>query len=305
MPKAKLSPSKNIVQACSNPDISGISIDDELANITSRTRRHKTDSSKNEFQIFKEEVRDMLAGWKKEQDASLAILIADMAAIKEQNTEIQKSNREIEKSLEFMNSNYEDMKSRVENLAKDRSSLLQHISNLERQISDLRSSSRSSTVELRNVPVQENCSLNDITTVVMDTCKVLEIAVQANDLRDIYRIPNKNDTSKSTIIAEFKSVSHSQNILQAVKNFNKSRRPREKRNTEHNGIPGKATPIYISERLPPSIRKLYYDARQFASSHEYKYCWFANNNIFLKKEEGAKVINIEMSQCLENLRINK
>lgn len=50
--------------------------------------------------------------------------------------------------------------------------------------------------------------------------------------------------------------------------------------------------IYVNEVLTPNRRKLLQKAKLFGKSNNIKYVWIKNGNIFMKKEEGSKAIQI-------------
>ncbi|KAJ8704211.1 hypothetical protein PYW08_012935 [Mythimna loreyi] len=94
-----------------------------------------------------------------EQTKLMSKLLSEVSQIKTQNTQIQatnteirKSNEEIEKSMFCMHQNFEDLRKEVEDLRKERQEQQKYIESLEQKISDLQHRSRSSGVELRNVP---------------------------------------------------------------------------------------------------------------------------------------------------------
>lgn len=63
--------------------------------------------------------------------------------------------------------------------------------------------------------------------------------------------------------------------------------------TEHLSISGPAKPVFVSENLSPKLKRLFYLARDFASSNEYRYCWVKNGKIFLREKDGAQHLMIK------------
>lgn len=68
---------------------------------------------------------------------------------------------------------------------------------------------------------------------------------------------------------------------------------------------GDRRPIYVAEYLPPSSRRLFFAAREFAKLKEFKFCWTNNGNVFLRKNEGDKQILIKTEQTLRELDVNQ
>ncbi|CAB3243449.1 unnamed protein product [Arctia plantaginis] len=241
-------------------------------------------------------------------------LVTELADIKKQNNQIQATNVEIRNSnadivpsMCFINKQFEELKREVEVLRKERKEQNIYIESLEKKIQDLQLKSRSSSTEIRNIPYHESESNDCLMKIVCSIGRTVGVPIIESDLRDLYRLPGKSSNISSTrpIIAEFKEVLTKQKLLNAIRLYNKDKAdPRDKLNTEHIGIQGKRLPVYVTEQLPPSHKKLFYQAREFAKSNEYKFCWTANGNIFLRKQENEKLIKITSEKCLLNIGNN-
>lgn len=303
MPKTQRTPPKEIQHSASNPDITNASQDMEFLNITSRAKKPRIDLHSSELQDFRDEIREMLSSWKKDQEQILHKLSSDVAEVKLQNEKIHNCYLEMEKSLVFTNAKYEEIKSSVEDLGKERRNILNLIDDLERKILDMQVSTRSSTIEIRNLlPAEKNVPPSP--SLIVDTCKALNIDILPSDVRDVYSIPNK-EGDKRSLIAEFQTVALKNNVLAAVRKFNKNRDKSEKLNSGHLGFSGTRTPIYISDRLSGTTRKLFFESRAFANANGFKFCWTANGKVLLRKEEGLKSIIIKSKHCLEKLGLQK
>lgn len=159
---------------------------------------------------------------------------------------------------------------------------------------------RSAVIELRNVPSKEKENNNDLIEIVSNVCKSLQVNLEPTQIRDIYRVQNRQGPSKQ-VVAELHSVMIKNNILQAVRDFNKGKPTTEKLNTGHIGLRGESVPIYITDRLPASSRQLFYEARKFAKTNEFQYCWSSGGKIFLRKKEGEKSIRIYSDKCFHTI----
>ena len=62
-----------------------------------------------------------------------------------------------------------------------------------------------------------------------------------------------------------------------------------------------SNPIYINENLPKAQRVLFHSVRQFAKTHEYKHAWTRDGEIYIRKDDTAKVHNITNEDSLTNL----
>lgn len=301
-------------QVQSEPDIpTKIGQEFESSFVCVRNKRLRTESPKDDdrFAEFKNEIKDLLKSWKTEQDSALASwradqdlvlkkLVSEIGEVKVKCNDIQKSYQELEKSLEFMNGQYEEMQTRIQNLEKDKKENRECILALETKIQDLQRMSRSATVELRNIPQGEKETTVDLTKIVCSLGNTLNTNLQPGDLRDIYRGPGKPGTNRS-IIVDFNMVQTKHDLLTSVRNFNRSRNPADKLNTQLIGLTSDRIPIYIDEHLSSSTKKLFFEARTYAKKNGYNFCWTSNSKVFLRKEQGAKQIHIKTEQCLRDL----
>lgn len=272
-------------------------MEEEVVNITTRSKRPRTESSspRNEFVTFQNEMRHMFESLKSGQLALLNKLVEDVNEIKLQSLKIQKSNTEIEKSLETIKNNYEDMKAKLGKLEKERLECYNYIQKLQNRIEDLEFGSRSSCIELRNIPSKENETAEDIVKHVINVGKTLSLDINYSHIRDAYRLPAKPGRNK-TIVVDFSTVLIKNKILISTRDFNKNKAPGLKLNSSLIGIKGQPLPIYVSEYLPGNGRKLFYRAREFANSNHYKFCWTSNQRIFLRKDEASKRIQIRSEE---------
>lgn len=300
-------------QTQSEPDINSAVAMSGFVN-TTRNKRLRNDNSPQGglyYQISQDDVQEpSFSKTLAEQTVLMSKLMSDVAEIKCQNTAIQatnaaikKSNEEIFQSISFLNTKFEDMKKEIEELKKSRDAQQRHIEHLDKKIIDLQLKSRSSGIEIRNVPYTDTEDRASLSKTVIKISEVLGTTISNTNIRDVYRLPGKptNTNSPRPIVAEFAAVSTKQTIVAAVRSFNNGKAKDQKLNTSHIGLPGKTQPIFIAEQLPLSTRKLYHLAREFASKHAYRFCWVSNGNIFLRKLEGEKHILVSSDQSLQDL----
>lgn len=53
------------------------------------------------------------------------------------------------------------------------------------------------------------------------------------------------------------------------------------------------TAIYVNEQMKSTFRHLFFKTRNKAKEVGYKFIWFKNNKIFVKKIEGSMAIHID------------
>lgn len=285
-------------------------------NITMRNKRQRPNDSPNKttnpptspvLLDLKEELMEMLTKWKSEQeqlftswkndqDKTLSKLISDVSELKQQCLVIQKTNLDIENSITFISEKYEDVSNRVSLLEEKKMKFAEDISHVQKQIEDLHFQTRQATIEIRNLPTKEKEKHEDLISVVKNVGKVMNMDIQSNELRDIYRIPGKPGICRP-IVAEFTSVCKRNELLTNVRKYNKERSIENKLNTQVIGIPGERRSIYVDEHLPPATKKLLYETRQFAKAHNYA-SWYSNGRILLRQDPANKPIHIKSEKCL-------
>ena len=298
-------PQPEVKRASSNPNIPVSPNAPEFSNVSHRTKRLRSEASPvNELMEFKEEIMAMLTKWNANQAATLESFMSkitlELAELKSLHEKVQQIKTEIDDSASLMNNKYEEIKTRMAKLESERSEQGKYISQLEKHIQDMHENHRSSTIEIRNISPKEKEDVGDLSKIVTDMSKTLKVQVKPEDIRDIYRVQSNQSTSKP-IVVEFQSVVQKENILRAIREFNKGKPVAEKINSKHINLPGERTSIYVADRLPSSLRKLFYEARKFASVNEFQFCWTKNGKIFLRKKEGEKPVLIRSETCFHDI----
>lgn len=316
-PKKGLSPG----QSLSEPDIPTSIAETDPINITVRNRikrQRLADSPNKEVDAdrssalsdFKSELLDMLSNWKSEQEkllilwkdeqsAILTKLVSDVAELKLNFLSIQESNAVMDRSMSFINKSYENLTSEISKLKREKMENAEVISRLQKQVQDMNFMSRQATIELRNIPNKGHEKPEELIAIVSAVGKTVDMNIQTSAFRDVYRIPGKTGLCRP-IVAEFGCVNMRNEFLTKVKKFNKERSINDKLNTQLIGIAGEKKPVYVDEHLPPAIKKLLYDARQFAKARNYS-SWYSNGRILLRKDPGDKPVEIKSEKCLTML----
>lgn len=298
-------PKIEVQRALSNPNISEKSRDTELFNITQRSKRPRSESDPaSDLENFKTEIREMLTKWNTDQEIALKNFMSkitlELSELKLQNEKLQSIKTEIEDSAHLMNEKYEEVKSQVDKLENERLEQRNYINKLEKQLKDIQDSRRSAVLEVGNIGPTEKEDANFLLNTFMRACTPLKIQVEQSDIRDIYRLQSKQGPTKQ-IIVELHSVTKKNSILSALREFNKGKSNTEKLNSGHLGLLGERFPVYITDRPSASARQLFYEARKFAKSNGYQFCWLSNDKIFLRKKEGEKSVRIQSTQCLHKI----
>lgn len=309
-------PNTPVGHSQSESDLNALQLSDCSFTNINRNKRPRTEQSPNNCDNdLKQEVMELLKSWKTEfytkinevcskQDLLSSKLTTEIAELKIQTTKIQKSNDSIATSMEFFNKKYEEIVSGLDKLQKERQENRHCLEKLERKVQDLQLRSRSSCIEIRNMPVKDKETTDYLTETICTIGQTVGTSITLSDIRDIYRQPGKPGSTRP-VVAEFHTVQTKLNMLSSVRKFNTSKKTvHEKLNSEHINIPGTRQPIFVADYLPPSSKKLFHLSREFAKQNGYSYCWSSNGNVYLRKVQGEKQILISSEKCLQDLKKN-
>lgn len=259
--------------------------------VSRRPKRLKADSSDVQISAFMTEMRAMFTDLKKQQDQKMEKIYSAIEEIKIQNNDIRTS-------VEFLSLKYDTLIEEINDVkvkCKDNQS---YIKALEEKADKLEKSARSTCIEIKNIPIKTPESKDCLLKCLRDLGEILNVPIQSHEVKDIYRIGSKDPKNK-TIIAEFTSALMKEKILRSYKKFNKEH---SKLCTENLKISGPAKPIFISENLTAKMKRIFYVAREFAKSNEYRYCWSSNGKIFIREKEGAALHMIKEESDLNLIK---
>lgn len=101
--------------------------------------------------------------------------------------------------------------------------------------------SQSSCVEIRNIPMKEKETADDIYQ-IENVGNTINLNINQHDIRYIYRLPGKPGRNK-IIVVDFSAVSMKHKVLSCARNYNRSKDANNRLNTGHAGIPGQTSPM--------------------------------------------------------------
>lgn len=256
----------------------------------SRLKRKRPD----DMQGIISEMRCMFDNFVSNQESKFASLHSALSDIKSQNETISNS-------MDMLSSKYDEMQLQMQEMKKEREEHLRYINILETKIESLERSNCSAKVEIRNIPKAPNESKEDLVHMVTTIGKALNISLEKSDIRDIYRGYSK--AIVKPIILEFTSVITKETLVKSVKKFNASNKT-NKLNTQHLKMSGPVTPIYISECLTAKGKRLFYLAKDFATSHNFAFCWSSYGKIYIRQKEGSPHYRIDCEADLIKIKSN-
>ncbi|CAK1544928.1 unnamed protein product [Leptosia nina] len=258
---------------------------------------HSSDSNKPKqlkiydvdgFLLFRQEIKDMLCTFQKEQNdktekffaqqnSRLDSLEKSISDLSSKLVTIDSTSQDIEKSMDFLSKQVDGIQNKIDGLQSQWKSVSADLQAIEDQQEYLAKSLNKTCLEVRNVPKTDQSSKSSLYDHVLHLCRSLKVSVNSNDIRDVTRVTNRKDTSKTSFIVELTNTLRKNDILNAVKNFYKTHN-NQPLSSDLLGISGDATTIYISEYLTRKTKRLFHLAKDWAKSHNYKYCWASNGH---------------------------
>lgn len=261
------------------------------SNVTKRQQRTFCDYSVNSSSSMAE-IKAMISELKSQQELKLDHLATSMNTLLEQNIDIRKS-------IEFMSHQYDELLLTTNKLEKENAEHKKHIKNLENRLELFEKNSRSTSIEIRNIPKQQQETKQTIFNIVRDIGSVLclDSAVRECEIRDIYRAKSE------AIVVDFTTTERKETLLTASKSYNKSKR--EKRepqlNTHLLKIQGPTRTIFISEFLTPTAKRLYFLAREHVKNKKLLSTWTSYGKVYVRGSEGQVPIRITEEAELNKL----
>lgn len=257
--------------------------------IACRLKRKREDP---ECETFNSKMLSAFKELKEEQRTSFSLLRTTMEEIREQNEKLQES-------VIFCSAKYDEAMEKIKMLETEKIQSLKYVNSLESRIDFLERQTRLTSIEIRNLPGKTTETKQDLSKLITDVGKSLDVPIQTLDLKDVFRV----NTGKSTIkpiIAEFTTAIKKDEVLLSVKQYNKDN-PKDKLNTQVLKIEGPKLPVYITENLPPKTKKLFFMAREAARLNNFKYCWVSSGRVLMRRKEGDTLLRIESEASLANL----
>lgn len=261
---------------------------DCLNNITRRLKR-KLLESPGHLDSSLEERLDKLQS---HQDKKFDILTDAISTLIEQNNQIKKS-------MEFMSAQYDTLLTKVNTLEQDNLNYKSQVQVLEKKLDSLERDSRSTSIEIRNIPIAENENKQALTSTVKNICSIIGSTpvLQDLELRHTYR------SRSNAIVAEFTTTARKDSVISNFRAYNKNKREKKEDqfNTLSLGLPGTARPVYISDFLTSKNRHIFYLAREQVKSKKLVAAWTSYGKIFVKKLEGEPARRLNSERDLETL----
>lgn len=260
---------------------------DEIPNIQNKRKRKNTEND------FRDEIKDMLNDWKRQQDTKDLELYNKLKSMESQMSELTSSNIEYKKILETNVLAFNELKNRCGEISDQHKKALERIDTLEERLEAIERKGKERFMEINNIPSDRNF---DLKVTVENFHKLLG---KSEVTKDINAISQSIKGKKKSIIIEYNDINAKQVVMNSGKAYNKANTL--KLNTESIGIEGNRENIFISDLLTQTSKKIYFLVRGLKKSGKIKYCWISRGRVMLRKEDGNPAVQVKSVTQVQDL----
>ncbi|KAG6439058.1 hypothetical protein O3G_MSEX000449, partial [Manduca sexta] len=263
--------------------------DDSDANITMRTKQKLGPSvTESDGYVTEARLREIL---KQELKVSIKELVTN------ELKHIVGQIHDFREAMNYFNQHYEDIKASltqsntiIADLQKDNENLKSTVKDLTGKLHLIEQHMRQNNIEVNGIPEHKS---EKLITTMGQLLKTVKCGVNSDDILYVSRVAkfNKENPKPRSVIVKLRSPRQRDEVLDAVIKYNKTN-SHEKLNTQHLGIGGPRTPVYVSEHLSPSNKALHAAARIKAKEMSYKFTWVRNGHIYVRKNESSQALLI-------------
>lgn len=148
---------------------------------------------------------------------------------------------------------------------------------------------RNRNIQINDLPERED---EDVPTLIGKLSNLLRIPIMKTDIQAVHRIRGVPGRIRPLVI-QFSNRQLRDAIIEA------SRRVRLTSCDFYPDIPRK--PVYINEHLTRYYKKLLYETKRKAIERGYKYCWFRNGKLFVRRDDQTPAIRVHSFADLDLL----
>lgn len=213
-----------------------------------------------------------------------------MSAIRSMDDKLNKRMDNIEKII----AEFKNVKEDVVKLKKKQEDQSQELNTITEGLHTIKQNLLDSDFIITGVPESEEISTIDT---VNNILKNIKIKISENDVKSCYRMRNKNNKSCPPICVEL----YSKTLRAAIFIQQKKQGPVLLSSIDKSVSDADTRKIYIQNRLTPFHLELMRDARKFKMDNNYKFVWFQNTDVLLKKSDSSRIIRIRSKADLLSL----
>lgn len=244
---------------------------------------------KRDISNANEEMKTRLSGLTNEIHNAVSQLKSDVESIK-------LSQEFLSNEFEHLKSDISNNKSMITSLSKNVTKINgtcttneKHIEELNYELNSLRQATMEGHLLICNVIRATDEKLVDVFNNILNQ---LDMQCNVEDVQGIARLTSTNRGGMQPILVRFSNPIFKERIMKAA---------RDKPITcESIGL-GVKQRIYFNHRLTSANRVLLNEARKFKRNNNFKFAWYSNGNVFLRKDESSKAIHVSDVSVLSSI----
>lgn len=222
-----------------------------------------------------------------------------MDAIRKMDENINSRMDNLEKQNNAILTEFRLLQEDVNNLTKNQIKITEELYDMNLEMNTLKQNAFISDVIITGIPEIKDEKLFDVVNKVLQEYKLV---LRNTDYNSIYRMKNKSSTSQfSPICIELYSRTLKGAILKQQKVFGPVLLHLLDKTLPKTDL----RKIFFKDRLIRYNIELLKEARKFKADNKYKFVWYQNSDILLKKNETSHTIRIRSSADLVRLGNNE
>lgn len=202
---------------------------------------------------------------------------------------IENQNQIVIESIDSLTKQYKVLETVQKKIRSD-------LSNLQTELEVVKQQNIQTDIVILGVPDDQENTVSAVTNVL----KQYKLTLTDTDYHRIYRLKSRNNNSGFTpICVELNSRTFKEAIFAQKRKYGPVI-------LGSSGSAGSSSTndvkkIVVKHRMTPYFTNLLKEAYKFKDTHNYKFVWFQEKEILLKKEESSKLIRIQCSADLQKL----
>lgn len=181
------------------------------------------------------------------------------------------------------------MESTTQRISVDQEINQQAIAKALNRIDDIDRVSRLNLLEFNGVSTLEG---EDVTSLVSEVCKLVNVSVTNNDFSACHRKFNNDRSKPAPILATFRSRTKRGEIYAARVKL---------RHAHSSHTIQDPTKVFITENLTEKNGKLLYEARQLKKQHKWKHLWTKNGKVWIRSKMDGPSVQINNEYDLQSI----
>lgn len=188
----------------------------------------------------------------------------------------------------------------VDSVQKKNLELEAKLTMLEFKIDEQERQQNNFVAEIRGIPEAEGENLQNL---LFNINQEIRTATTKNDVESTFRAPGRPTPTKiRPIIVRFKDIHLRDEFLSSVKRYNLNATSKEEKlNTSSIGLSGPRTPVYISEHLTSTNKRLLYLAKKMATEKKFAYVWAKAGRVYVRQTTETRAVLITSENILLTL----